>query len=42
MASWYGPPYHNRVGANGVVYDENGISAAHRTLPMGSLIRVTT
>ena len=41
IASWYGPPYHNRVGANGVVYDENGVSAAHRTLPMGSLIRVT-
>ena len=41
IASWYGPPYHNRVGANGVVYNENGISAAHRTLPMGSLIRVT-
>jgi rare lipoprotein A len=41
MASWYGPPYHNRVGANGTVYNENGISAAHRTLPMGSLIRVT-
>ncbi|HEX4067471.1 MAG TPA: septal ring lytic transglycosylase RlpA family protein [Acidobacteriaceae bacterium] len=41
IASWYGPPYHNRVGANGLVYDENGISAAHRTLPMGSLIRVT-
>lgn len=41
VASWYGPPYHNRVGANGMVYDENGISAAHRTLPMGSLIRVT-
>jgi rare lipoprotein A len=41
VASWYGPPYHNRVGANGLVYDENGISAAHRTLPMGSLIRVT-
>ena len=40
IASWYGPPYHNRVGANGTVYDENGISAAHRTLPMGSLIRV--
>jgi rare lipoprotein A len=29
------------VGANGTVYDENGVSAAHRTLPMGSLIRVT-
>ncbi len=41
IASWYGPPYHNRVGANGLVYDENGVSAAHRTLPMGSLIRVT-
>lgn len=41
VASWYGPPYHNRVGANGMVYDENGISAANRTLPMGSLIRVT-
>lgn len=41
VASWYGPPYHNRIGANGAVFDENGISAAHRTLPMGSLIRVT-
>jgi len=41
IASWYGPPYHKRVGANGTVYDENGVSAAHRTLPMGSLIRVT-
>lgn len=40
VASWYGPPYHNRVGANGMVYDENQLSAAHRTLPMGSLIRV--
>ena len=41
IASWYGPPYHNRVGADGTVYDQNRISAAHRTLPMGSLIRVT-
>ncbi len=41
MASWYGPPYNNRAGANGRIYDENDISAAHRTLPMGSLIRVT-
>lgn len=40
IASWYGPPYHNRIGANGEVFDANGISAAHRTLPMGSLIRV--
>jgi len=41
IASWYGPPYHNRVGANGQVFDQNVMSAAHRTLPMGSLIVVT-
>jgi rare lipoprotein A len=41
MASWYGPPYDKRRGANGEIYDENAITAAHRTLPMGSLIRVT-
>jgi rare lipoprotein A len=41
MASWYGPPYHNRRGANGEIFDQNALSAAHRTLPMGSLIRVT-
>jgi rare lipoprotein A len=40
-ASWYGPPYHNRRGANGQVFDQNALSAAHRTLPMGSLLRVT-
>jgi rare lipoprotein A len=41
MASWYGPPYNQRRGANGEIYNENAITAAHRTLPMGSLIRVT-
>lgn len=41
LASWYGPPYHNRTGADGTVYNEHHLSAAHRTLPMGSLIRVT-
>jgi rare lipoprotein A len=41
MASWYGPPYDKRRGANGEIYDQNAITAAHRTLPMGSLIRVT-
>lgn len=40
-ASWYGPPYHNRRGANGQIFDQNAMSAAHRTLPMGSLVRVT-
>lgn len=41
MASWYGPPYDRRRGANGEIYDQNAVTAAHRTLPMGSLIRVT-
>ena len=41
MASWYGPPYNKRRGANGEIFDQDAITAAHRTLPMGSLIRVT-
>jgi len=41
VASWYGPPYHNRQGANGRIFDQNALTAAHRTLPMGSLIVVT-
>jgi rare lipoprotein A len=40
-ASWYGPPYHNRRGSNGEVYNMNAMTAAHRTLPLGSIIRVT-
>ena len=41
LASWYGPPYHNRHGANGEIYDQNALTAAHRTLPMNSVVRVT-
>lgn len=41
LASWYGPPYDNRKGADGTVYDQNAMTAAHRTLPMGSIVRVT-
>lgn len=41
LASWYGPPYHNRKGADGTVYDQNAMTAAHRELPMGSVVRVT-
>lgn len=40
-ASWYGPPYHNRRGANGQIFDQNALTAAHRTLPMNALIKVT-
>ena len=41
MASWYGAPYHNRRGSNGEVYDMNAMTAAHRTLPLGSIARIT-
>lgn len=41
LASWYGPPYHNRRGSNGEVYNMNAMTAAHRTFPLGSIVRVT-
>ena len=40
-ASWYGPPYNHHKGANGQIYDQEAMTAAHRTLPMNSLLRVT-
>ena len=41
LASWYGPPYNRRDAADGRIYDEDHLSAANRTLPLGSLIKVT-
>jgi len=41
LASWYGPDFHGRMTANGEVFDVNGISAAHPTLPLPSYVRVT-
>jgi rare lipoprotein A len=41
IASWYGPGFHGKRTANGEVYDENGLTAAHKTLPMPSMVRVT-
>jgi rare lipoprotein A len=41
LASWYGPPYHNHRGSNGEVYNMHAMTAAHRTLPLGSIVRVT-
>ncbi len=40
-ASWYSAPYKGRKAANGEVFDDHAMTAAHRTLPMGSLIVVT-
>ncbi len=41
IASWYGAKFHGRQTANGEVYDMNALTAAHRTLPMPSYVRVT-
>jgi rare lipoprotein A len=41
IASWYGPGFHAKQTANGETYDENDLTAAHKTLPMPSLVRVT-
>ena len=40
IASWYGNPYHGRKTANGETYDMHALTAAHRTLPFGSIVRV--
>jgi len=40
-ASWYGPGFHGKYTASGEVYDQNDLTAAHPTLPMPSLVRVT-
>jgi rare lipoprotein A len=41
LASWYGDDFHGRYTANGEIFDLNGISAAHPTLPMPCYVRVT-
>ena len=40
VASWYGPGFHGRTTANGERYDMYKLTAAHRTLPMGSVVQV--
>ncbi len=41
IASWYGQEFHGNRTANGELYDMNGLTAAHRVLPMGTRVRVT-
>ncbi|MGD2063996.1 MAG: septal ring lytic transglycosylase RlpA family protein [Nitrospirota bacterium] len=40
IASWYGHPFHGRLTANGERYDMYKLSCAHKTLPLGTVIRV--
>lgn len=41
LASWYGHPYHGRPTANGEIYDMSKMTAAHRTLPFNTWVKVT-
>ncbi|MGH8613955.1 MAG: septal ring lytic transglycosylase RlpA family protein [Gammaproteobacteria bacterium] len=40
-ASWYGPGFHGKKTANGEIYNQNKLTAAHRTLPLGAEVEVT-
>jgi rare lipoprotein A len=41
QASWYGPGFHGRTTANGERYNQHGLTAAHKSLPFGTRIKVT-
>ncbi|MGH8519994.1 MAG: septal ring lytic transglycosylase RlpA family protein [Gammaproteobacteria bacterium] len=41
VASWYGPGFHGKETANGERYNQNKLTAAHRTLPLGTRAKVT-
>tara|TARA_Y100000590_G_scaffold461908_1_gene624678 strand:- start:443 stop:886 length:444 start_codon:yes stop_codon:yes gene_type:complete len=41
ISSWYGPNFHGKLTANGEVYDMYGVTAAHKTLPLNTVARVT-
>ncbi len=41
IASWYGPGFDGKETANGAIFDMNKVSAAHKTLPLPSIVRVT-
>lgn len=41
IASWYGPGFNGKMTANGETYDQNAMTAAHKTLPLPSIVQVT-
>jgi rare lipoprotein A len=41
LASWYGPGFHGQETASGEIFDQREMVAAHRSLPLGSVVRVT-
>lgn len=41
FASWYGSDFHNKKTANGEIFNKNELTAAHKTLPLPSIVKVT-
>ncbi len=41
LGTWYGPGFHGKLTANGEIYNMNAMTAASRTLPFGTIVRVT-
>ena len=41
IASWYGPGFHGKATASGVIYNQHELTAAHQTLPLGTRVLVT-
>lgn len=40
-ASWYGPRFHGKTTANGEIYNQMALTAAHKSLPFGTLLQIT-
>lgn len=40
-ASWYGPRFHGRFTANGEIYNQNAMTAAHKSMKFGTILRIT-
>ena len=41
LASWYGPNFHGKRTASGAIFNQNALTAAHKSLPFGSKVKVT-
>ena len=41
LASWYGPGFHGKRTASGAIFNQNAMTAAHKSLPFGSKVKVT-
>jgi len=42
IASWYGPDFHGKKTANGEIFNTNDFTAAHKTLPFGTIVKITS